>query len=189
MGVVLQIVFLHLKLVSVLNIFLIIVILWFGILMKVLTIFLIELIVLLTILLVYEDRTCHRPTTECTNAIKGFLCLYFSPQCSSNGYQMNMCQDYCFEVAKQCDILPETNVIGFNCYATFFNEGSAGSCYSNSTFTSTPEEFNPRQFFEDNANPDTVAQPIPAITTTYFPPVVATMPPLILDDDDGLRKI
>merc|ERR1712000_393316 len=49
-------------------------------------------------------------------------------------------------------------------------------------FTSTPEEFNPRQFFEDNANPDTVAQPIPAITTTYFPPVVATMPPLILDD-------
>mmetsp|Transcript_7783 Transcript_7783/g.13095 ORF Transcript_7783/g.13095 Transcript_7783/m.13095 type:complete len:3364 (+) Transcript_7783:26-10117(+) len=136
----------------------------------------------------YEDRTCHRPTTECTNAIKGLLCLYFSPQCSSNGYQMNMCQDYCFEVAKQCDILPETNVIGFNCYATFFNEGTAGSCYSNSTFTSTPEEFNPRQFFEDNANPDTVAQPIPAITTTYFPPVVATMPPLILDDDDGNKK-
>merc|ERR1712000_396637 len=100
----------------------------------------------------YEDRTCHRPTTECTNAIKGLLCLYFSPQCSSNGYQMNMCQDYCFEVAKQCDILPETNVIGFNCYATFFNEGTAGSCYSNSTFTSTPEEFNPRQFFEDDGN-------------------------------------
>merc|ERR1711862_888926 len=73
-------------------------------------------------------------------------------------------------------------------YSLSVTGGAAGSCYSNSTFTSTPEEFNPRQFFEDNANPDTVAQPIPAITTTYFPPVVATMPPLILDDDDGNKK-
>merc|ERR1711982_269487 len=47
--------------------------------------------------------------------------------------------------------------------------------------------FNPRQFFEDNANTIVIAPD--NIVLPYFPPIIATMPPIILDDDDGNNKM
>jgi len=138
------------------------------------------------------NNGCSRPSSQCETLLKSFACLRAFPQCSSSGFQMGTCSELCTQIHEQCssDIifnLPPELVV---CENPSYVSGTNGTCIA--TFP-TPDativdpNFNPRQFFEDNANTIVIAPD--NIVLPYFPPIIATMPPIILDDDDGNNKM
>merc|ERR1712000_534471 len=131
------------------------------------------------------NNGCSRPSSQCETLLKSFACLRAFPQCSSSGFQMGTCSELCTQIHEQCssDIifnLPPELVV---CENPSYVSGTNGTCIA--TFP-TPDativdpNFNPRQFFEDNANTIVIAPD--NIVLPYFPPI-------ILDDDDGNNKM
>merc|ERR1712110_681588 len=106
------------------------------------------------------DGSCSISTQVCRNYLKTLACLTVFPQCDASGYQMPVCNDICSGLAAACgDDQGLLNNLG--CGSDRFSLTSSGSCVSN----------------HDAALPYQLVAP-------QFAPIYATMPALILDDDD-----
>jgi len=134
-----------------------------------------------------ESYPCGSATLECTQLLKRYACLQVYPQCSSNGYQMNLCHDLCTAAEAECG--PFYNVIDseiatLTCDRAFYTPGSNGTCVNNLQLDSSAQEtpFNPLQFFNDNAPNRDIA--LDSITVPVFDTITATLPPIILNGDD-----
>merc|ERR1712176_1343130 len=130
------------------------------------------------------DGACSISTQVCRNYLKTLACLTVFPQCDASGYQMPVCNDICSGLAAACgDDQGLLNNLG--CGSDRFALASNGTCVTNALADSVIPEEDTRVAavsVHDAALPQQLVAP-------QFAPIYATMPALILDDDDGAKLL
>jgi len=130
------------------------------------------------------DGSCSISTQVCRNYLKTLACLTVFPQCDASGYQMPVCNDICSGLAAACGD-DQGLLSSLGCGSDRFSLTSSGSCVTNALGSSvTPTEDNRVRAVSntDAALPFQLVAP-------QFAPIYATMPALILDDDDGAKLL
>merc|ERR1712137_601819 len=127
--------------------------------------------------------TCSVYTQTCRNYIKTLACLTVFPQCDASGYQMSVCNDVCVGAIAACgDDAALLNTLG--CGSDRFAMNNNGTCVTNALASVTAATSTTAQSRVSISGASDAALP-QQLVVPQFAPIYATMPTLVLDDDDA----
>jgi len=132
---------------------------------------------------------CPTPSGLCREYLKTYACLNTFPQCDANGYQMGVCNDICLQIEQACgsyELIGEFP--GLVCGSGRLAPASNGTCVTglpiNGSLDTNPLQ--PARRLEAVAEVDV----LPAqLIVPQFPPLYATLPTLVLDDDEDAKML